>query len=65
MYYLKLFFVAMIASMLTIGLAGWQAGDAHDAGTLAADGGQQSDSEGEQSGDDEDDEDDAWDEGDW
>lgn len=69
MYYLKLLFVAMIASMLTIGLAGWQAGDANDADT--SDEWAQSQGEWEQPADDgnddddDEDEDDEWGDGDW
>lgn len=66
MYYIKMLFVALIASMLTIGLAGWQSGDATDEDTMSAGGEwEQPESESGEDDDDDDDEDDEWGEGDW
>lgn len=65
MYYLKMLFIAMIASMLTIGLAGWQAGDAADADTQSAGEWEQPEGDWEHPDDDDDDDDDEWGDGDW
>jgi len=66
MYYLKMLFVALVASMLTIGLAGWQSGDVNDADIQSAGEWEQPEGDWEHpDDDDDDDEEDEWGDGDW